>query len=74
MKRRAAVDAGRCLVETKTEHEFGGPLFWRERGRTNLTELGQMIRANVAESVGPTHMDAVDQRIRDAEAFSRAAS
>src|SRR5882724_7842369 len=26
------------------EQEFGGPLFWRERGRTHLTELGQMIR------------------------------
>lgn len=29
------------------EQEFGGPLFWRERGRTNLTELGQMIRPHL---------------------------
>ena len=29
------------------EQEFGGPLFWRERGRTHLTELGQMIRPHL---------------------------
>lgn len=29
------------------EQEFGGPLFWRERGRTNMTELGQMIRPHL---------------------------
>jgi DNA-binding transcriptional LysR family regulator len=29
------------------EQEFGGPLFWRERGRTNLTELGHMIRSHL---------------------------
>lgn len=29
------------------EQEFGGPLFWRERGRTNLSELGQMIRPHL---------------------------
>ena len=29
------------------EQEFGGPLFWRERGHTNLTELGQMIRPHL---------------------------
>jgi len=29
------------------EQEFGGPLFWRERGNTNLTELGQMIRPHL---------------------------
>jgi hypothetical protein len=26
VERRAAVDAGRCLVETQTEHEFGDPI------------------------------------------------
>lgn len=29
------------------EHEFGGALFRRERGRTHLTELGQMIRPHL---------------------------
>jgi DNA-binding transcriptional LysR family regulator len=29
------------------EQEFGGPLFWRERGHTNLSELGQMIRPHL---------------------------
>ena len=29
------------------EQEFGGPLFWRERGHTNLTELGLMIRPHL---------------------------
>ena len=47
--------AGRCNVSQPSlsraiqmlEDEFGGPLFWRERGRTNLTELGQMIRPHL---------------------------
>ena len=31
------------------EHEFGGPLFHRERGRTHLSELGRIVRPHLEQ-------------------------
>ncbi|WP_169543940.1 LysR family transcriptional regulator [Sneathiella aquimaris] len=33
----------------KLEHELGGPLFRRERNRTHLTDLGQIVREHLQE-------------------------
>ena len=43
------------------EHEFGGALFRRERGRTHLTELGQMIRrARLGSNLWTEHTSEID--------------
>jgi DNA-binding transcriptional LysR family regulator len=53
----------------KLEEELGGPLFLRERSRTQLTELGQMMRVPLERALAAT-MEAKAQ----ASAFGRRAS
>jgi len=48
------------------EHEFGGPLFHRERARTHLTELGRLVEPYLAE------IERQSTAVRaDAEAYKR---
>ncbi len=55
----------------KLEHEFGGPLFARERGHTHLTALGRLVQPRiediVARSQAVTHQASLHRRLQSAD-------
>jgi len=50
----------------KLEHELGGPLFRRERGRTGLTALGQLMKPYLEETLA-----SADTARREAQRFRK---